>query len=231
MTEPRLKTLLDDLAAEAPPGRSIRTKPLREQIRRRRSRRTIATGAAVLSAVAVVSGGAVVGAQWINQPAADDSQHRFVIGACGERVVDAGELTGPLLLSADFPTEVRLPGPGVLEGTVTFTNVGDRAFDGGRGRYPDTFLAKDGVVVAGPLEIRAIGIPMSLTPGQSDTLTAYVSLQRCPRGPSTPWEQRVANLEPGTYELYAHESVVPEGHRGPEDFIEVYGGPWEITLR
>jgi hypothetical protein len=231
MTEPGLKTLLDDLAAEAPPGRSIRTEPLREQIRRRRARRTATTGAAVLSAVAVVFGGAGLVMQWINQPAAEDRQRKFVIGECGERVRDAGELTGPLRMSTGFPAEVRLPDTGLLEGTVTFTNVSDTPVDGIRGMYPATYLVKDGIVVTDAVPSRSVGISMNLQPGEQDTVKAYVSLQRCPSTESIPWHERAADLEPGTYEIYAQETYIPEGHQSRADFIHVYGGPWEITLR
>lgn len=230
MTEPRLKSLLEDLAAEAPPGRSIRTQPLLKQIRRRRARRKVTTGAATLSAVAVVLGGAVVTMQWINQPAAEDRQRKFVI-ECGERIRDAGELTGPLRMSAGFPAEVSLPDTGLLEGTVTFTNVSDKPVDGIRGMYPAMYLVKDGMVVTDPVWNRAVGISMNLEPGEHDTVKAYVSLQRCPSTDGIPWQERVADLEPGRYEMYAQETYIPEGHQSRADFIHVYGGPWRITLR
>lgn len=231
MTESQVKQMLQEFAAEAPPFRDVSTATLRNRIRRRRRRRELTVGATMLSVVAVVTGAAMFGVQWIENSGSDGSQHRFVFGRCGERIIDAGELAGPLRMTADFPARVTLPANGVLEGTVTFTNVGSRELRGIRGRYPDTYLAKDGVAVTGPLEIRAVGIVMNLRPGESDTLTAYASLQKCPRGPSTPWPERVADLEPGDYEMYAAEKYFPDGHTGPEDFVAVHGGPWKLEIR
>lgn len=68
MTEPRLKSLLEDLAAEAPSVRTLPVESLVERIKRRRTRRIAIASGTTLALVAVLIGATVLGTRWFQEP-------------------------------------------------------------------------------------------------------------------------------------------------------------------
>lgn len=226
MTEAQLKELLQDLATEAPPSSTIRTDQLHQRIGRRRKHRTIGAGAATLSA-AVATAAAVVGLQWFGSgpdstaPASDGDGNRGYVriagGNCGGRISEAGEpwlrVAGHFPAKVWLPAEYRYPRDRWVNGTVTYTNVSERARHVSPGNWVPSVAVRDGIVVAvftGSESLEGNSFP--LWPGQtSRPIRTGVTVKDC---------RHQSTLKPGNYEWYVE---VP-GSKG------VWSGPWKFEL-
>lgn len=130
----------------------------------------------------------------------------------------------PLVLSATSVPSTAPPGK-ILTLPVAVTNDGPEHLDARTG-HPEVVVTRDGVVVGGPGAIDAIGIDLSLDPGESTTLDAGMLLLSC-SDDATP-------LEPGDYEVWALSTFTPLGPDGtPESDADDWfaaAGPWPLRV-
>ncbi len=122
---------------------------------------------------------------------------------------------GALALTGQFPAEVPA-GEQILSGTVEA--VSSQELHGVTPPGADVFLVRDGRVVTTPLPQDAMGILWAVAAGQSKSLPAEASLASCDTGEP---------LTPGSYELYARLTVIPDEGGS----VESFGGPWELEVR
>lgn len=234
MTEQSVHDALQDLADEAPTFRAIPTATVVKHINRSRTRRAALMGGTTLAVVAAIVGTVVVGIRWFDGSPAPDkpsAPQRYVGGGCGERLEAVGELITPLHVTLAFPKEVNLADGALLNGTATFTNVSDERVKVLHGFQVVGQLTRSGYVANTNVPQRAVGILLDLKPGESDTVDALVSLQRCDiRHAEIPWKDRKADLPPGVYQIILVDKF-PREAGGTENKVEVSSEPATITLR
>lgn len=141
----------------------------------------------------------------------------------------------PLEMRSNIPSEVSISEGGILEGSVTLTNVSQSRYVGISGMSPDVTVTLNGEVVAPPLGRRSAAIGIELDPGESQTLRAAVRLWHRDdpplegtKGDNNPPR---GTLSAGVYQLYAELEVRPNLIPGTgDDVISVRGGPWELRV-
>ncbi len=122
---------------------------------------------------------------------------------------------GVLALAGQFPAHVPV-GQETLSGTVQVTT--QQALQGVASPSADVFLIRDGHVIAVPTPKDAVGMLISLAPGETTSLPAEAVLVSCESGEP---------LGPGTYELYARLQVIPDDGSN----VESFGGPWPLQVQ
>jgi hypothetical protein len=123
---------------------------------------------------------------------------------------------GGLTLTGRFPATTPA-GERVVTGTVEVTSR--VAVRGVVSPNADVFLVQDGRVATMPVPKDAMGVLWDLAPGETKRLPGEATLVSCDPG-SGP-------LRPGSYELYAWVTIIPDnGGR-----VESFGGPWPLEVR
>ena len=223
MTTNDLKNLLQNLAAES--AVDLGENELVTKIRSKRRRRRAIVGAAGLATAAVI----VVGAVAI-VPGLRDQQEQppvaesigLSIGGCGGAVSGQPRSDAALRLTATQQQPITMTGD-LASIDLEVTNTTNAPLDLITSAGAGVTVVQQGVVVATPLPMRAIGIPVKLAPGQTYRYKSGVSLRKCGSDAS----YTGLPLEPGSYELYANQWFSPT--TGPQ--IEAKGGPWQIELK
>jgi hypothetical protein len=239
MSSGDLKHLLQDLAAEGSTTVELDEQHLVPRIRARRRRRAGVVAAVAASTAVVLAAGAYVvlpGGEREQPPAAVPEPTVTLASpgwvtpfACGATFT--APLTGDssaLRLAVPLQEVVRAAKGSYAPIVLQVTNVSGKPLDlFGTPGGPHIFVVKNGVVVGSPLGERMPGHRWRFDPGQTLTLRTAMDTQRCNReGQSGP-----AQLEPGTYQLYAMKTFSPYGDEPARGEFVVAGGPWTIQLK
>lgn len=238
MTGNELRDLLQKTAADGSDYVEVDEDGLIDRIRRRRIRSSSLLVGGVAVVVAVVG----LGTAWVVRP---DGRAPAVAGGssavvapvpfqhrCGAALLGDHPVESPLRVTIGRQEIVRQRGDGEY-GRVdaTLTNSSDQNLAGATASAVRVVVVKDGAVVATTGAITANALPVTLGPGQSETLVVPVPLRHCT--PTTAESGSGPALEPGTYQLYTEYSVAvgsPRATPGAE-FKVLRSGPWTVDLK
>lgn len=238
MSSGDLKHLLQDLATEASTTVELDEQQLVPRIRARRRRRAGLVAAVSASTAVVLAAGAFVVlaggdreqplvAPPTPTPTVTATAEWMAIFSCGSTF--SAPLTGYPALRFDVKPQVATRdarGPAAIFG-LQMTNMTGKPLElFGTPNAPRVVVVKDGVVVAHPLAETLPGHHWKFSPGQTVTMQTAMDIERCNRG-GLPGP---AQLEPGSYQIYAMKSFSRMGDTTYKDLV-VAGGPWTIQLK